>query len=276
MEPSGLVTESPTITVIKDWPDFNRFAQRFVSLGGATKHSYFFRGQSHEEWSLSPSLARLLRGATSVEHALEIESIAQERFAEQAHLFLPPSLIPDRHSFLGWWSLMQHYKAPTRLLDWTASIFVAAYFAVVEAWDASGAVWVYHPHTVREYMLKLYGGDIAKAGFAKLDRLLRSLSAPPQLFHFEARLKSDRIVAQQGATTVCGQILYDHALSISSAIPRDTDKLLFHKIVIPAPLKPTFLLHLRSMNITANSLFPGLDGLGQSITELVQTEIAKV
>jgi hypothetical protein len=32
-------------------------------------------------------------------------------------------------------------------------------------------------------------------------------------------------------------------------------------------MKRPFLVHLRSMNVTAGALFPGLDGLGRSLAE---------
>lgn len=41
------------------------------------------------------------------------------------------------------------------------------------------------------------------------------------------------------------------------------------KIIIPHECKPDFLLRLREMNIAASSLFPGVDGLGWSVQELV-------
>ncbi|MFZ8366156.1 hypothetical protein ACO1LR_13290, partial [Staphylococcus aureus] len=40
-----------------------------------------------------------------------------------------------------------------------------------------------------------------------------------------------------------------------------------YKLVIPKSLKLEFLARLKSMNITAESLFPGLDGFGKSIRE---------
>jgi hypothetical protein len=42
------------------------------------------------------------------------------------------------------------------------------------------------------------------------------------------------------------------------------------KFRIPATLKPTILRRLRSMNVMASSLFPGLDGIGRQLDELVR------
>ena len=47
------------------------------------------------------------------------------------------------------------------------------------------------------------------------------------------------------------------------------------KFVIPSGLKPRFLANLQMMNITASVLFPGIDGLGRSIKEMLGLEAAR-
>ena len=44
----------------------------------------------------------------------------------------------------------------------------------------------------------------------------------------------------------------------------------FAKIKIPANLKPEVMRHLRTMNLTAATLFPGLDGIGRYLDDLVR------
>ncbi len=48
--------------------------------------------------------------------------------------------IPESKNTLEWFSLMQHHGAPTRLLDFTYSFYVAAYFALEKA-ERDCAVW---------------------------------------------------------------------------------------------------------------------------------------
>ena len=89
-----------------------------------------FRGQSDEEWQLDDSLFRLVEPAvTSWDQLISLEQIALREFRGQAHLLSESSDVPNAHSLLDWWALMQHFGSPTRLLDWTGSPYVAAYFA---------------------------------------------------------------------------------------------------------------------------------------------------
>ena len=75
------------------------------------------------------------------------------------------------------------------------------------------------------------------------------------------------MIAQQGQHTFCTNIYADHGQIIGKSLGKGLKKL-----VIDSSKKREFLLRLRRMNITANSLFPGLDGLGRSIAELIHVQ----
>jgi hypothetical protein len=288
----------------------------------------------------------------------------------QAHLFLDPSHLREERSLLAWWGLMQHFGCPTRLLDWTASPYVATYFAVIEHDAEPGAVWVFDAETLVEettrpeivkvqktldskdvwdvfwaptapeacelqFMPSVAGvSDIPKTGkslaiLAVVDHVfhfrvfdgdanmvvdideksltqsarqiqdlreqLADLWPPHELSEFEkvriiAALTSiightsvefvhpfflkrhhARTAPQQGAFTVCGRLLADHGQLIQDSYGHSSDRYC-RKIIIDPQMKYDALRHLMTMNITACSLFPGLDGLGRSISEMIRLE----
>lgn len=257
---------------VENWSDFIDLVDYF-DIATPDRVEYLFRGQADANWDLAPTLLRQLRETgVSEEKAIKVEAHALGEFKSQATLHISPNMLTTTTDLHGWWSLMQDYGAPTRLLDWCESIYVAAYFAVTGEPKADGAVWVVHMNTI---MSRLAEKCKCKAELPRRDEWLTQFCTPgaPQMLLFGVRrAKTERMVAQQTIHSVCRNIYGNHGEIIRNCVDElKSDRALFEKITIPADLKMDFLKKLRRMNITANSLFPGLDGLGRSIREFVQS-----
>lgn len=84
-----------------------------------TKLRWCFRGQTDATWDLIP---RVRRG-----YSREQEKYLSNEFYVRARL--RHTVLPASDDAAGWLALMQHYGLPTRLLDWSRSPLVAAFFA---------------------------------------------------------------------------------------------------------------------------------------------------
>ncbi|PBC38599.1 hypothetical protein CJ179_39105 [Rhodococcus sp. ACS1] len=94
--------------------------------------SWAFRGQQNADWEIWTSLSRYLRGFgvnPTVWPPQEARII--RIFKRKAHLHLDH--VPDDKDTFQWLALIQHYGGPTRLLDFTWSPYVAAFFALESA-----------------------------------------------------------------------------------------------------------------------------------------------
>lgn len=90
-------------------------------------HGWIFRGHSSANWPPESTLER----RTPPEHnRLHVEGGLVQEFQRRAHNYLEAHQIPQTPG--QWLALMQHFGAPTRLVDFTYSPFVAAYFAFEE------------------------------------------------------------------------------------------------------------------------------------------------
>ena len=145
---------------------------------------------------------------------------------------------------LEWLALAQHHGQATRLLDWTESLLVAAYFAVADAVQENDPVIYALPSAFH----RLSEGQDSK--FDVFDPKRTCVYRPPHV--------SPNIVAQQGIFT----------LSDQPVKPLDED----NAIMIRSWQITCNLLDIKDRlnlcDVNHASLFPGLDGVARHVSWL--------
>src|SRR5215475_5389602 len=122
MMPDNLVA-GKNVTEIYGWNHFDEIVSQMQN------RQWIFRGQADADWELKSSLYRtfeftetiteLGRGNRKKIARARHEKLALERFINSAHLFFDYQ--PPEDQALEWLAIMQHYGAPTRLIDFTFS-----------------------------------------------------------------------------------------------------------------------------------------------------------
>src|SRR2546429_3912433 len=208
---------APVETRLDEWQKVVDLDTEFTSML-ATDPDFFFRGQSRTDWSLLPSFLRVAEANNlGAEKSLWLEEQLLEQFRLGAHLYLPPAALPkDERDRVSMWVCMQHYGAPTRLLDWTESLYVATYFAVEKEPQYDGAIWVIHPESIRA---KFPTDPKWPQTDRDLDAFLRE-GAEPILHTIRGKYQTDRMGAQQTVLSVSPQILARHDAIIETVYPQ--------------------------------------------------------
>lgn len=234
----------------------------FMSLS-AELDGWAFRGQQEAGWPLLSSLSRYLNAYIPDRKSWRSrEERAIRIFQRKAHNYLTdPSVLNNPLRCLA---LMQHHGAPTRLLDFTKSPFVAAFFALERAIGDAAVyalntprLWVAIPRSQPE--MGRNSIDPRRPGnFARI--FLSNRNAI--IWTGEPEEMDRRLVAQSGTLVVPGML--DKPLD-EILQNYDQPAAVLKKIVLPFSVREEAMKALYRMNITNATLFPDLDGLARSI-----------
>src|SRR5689334_1238794 len=140
------------IVQLNSWAEFLSVATE------SPYHNWAFRGQRDASLPLFSVLSRYLWTYKLDPRAwMDQEERILRIFKRKAIHFL--THIPDRDDDFQWLALMQDHGAPTRLLDFTWSPYVAAFFALHNA-TGDSVIWACNPFEI-EHVVQL---DLEKPG----------------------------------------------------------------------------------------------------------------
>jgi hypothetical protein len=216
-----------------------------------------FRGQRDASWRLWPTISRELRNrGVASRHWITQEHRLIWIFQRKALHFL--ERVPEVADTPQWMALMQHHGGPTRLLDFTWSPYVAAFFAL-ESSVSDAAVWAINTPRLGTFAYGPYFPQSSRPPSPNEVLAQEGLRGPNAVAIGEPYFKNRRVVAQSGTFAWPADITrpLDAILSNKKGV--------IAKLVLPAHIRRQALRELYRMNITYATLFPDLDGLARSL-----------
>jgi len=250
-------------------------------------HNFVFRGQSDSSWGLKTTCERSLENHFTFQTLSEREEKILTQFKRRAHHYYSNPPKPDE--LLEWLALLQHHGGPTRLLDFTSSFYIAAFFAAEDA-NSTFSIWAVNlfrlEQKIKETEIFNKNNDKQKTHRKIVTQIIKNNMNENTIINVEPYFLNERMSIQKGLflflgndentfeTTFCHMFNLEHNDSITSNIKsveyknlkkRDVEKALLIKMNLPIKEKGAILYDLIRMNITAATLFPGLDGYVRSM-----------
>lgn len=274
--------------------DIENISQMRTFLDGKqfTAKKIYYRGQSDINWAIKPSI---FRGNWIInEHKIIREMLIRS-----------PSDFVDANSTLEKLTKMQHYNAPTRLLDLTTNPYIALYFACEQSDntdDSYGEVILFNTEEEND---KYFDSDtvsiISNIAMMKPDFSTKGLSKKKEIFNEEGdipyllhqiryeksnflpiiepddlhkcvivhvKLNNKRIINQQGLFLLVGM---GDKKTISADIKNYCMIQKGKRIIllIKPSVKRNILNELNTMNINKGFIYPEIDGVADYVKNVV-------
>jgi hypothetical protein len=226
------------------------------------------RGQTKRYNALTPSIDRGAQNGLPRSEKLRLERESIDIFRATARYFAgfgeQGALVDDIVALM----VLRHYGVPTRLLDWSTSPHVAAYFAASCDDDDDGEIWTFDEPRYEIEGRKQWARWPETTTDGNLANFVAGLTAfrttePPDWFiagFYPAGFP--RQDAQYGAYTLTARFAPDHAEAIQTVLD---DASQYHLYIIARTLKPALREWLRTHHgFWRGSLFPDSAGAAQT------------
>lgn len=252
--------------------EFNNWTELKTFLS-TLDSNWVFRGQENYSWKLRSAIDRVIFTTNIENPKSRYESFCMRDFQRNPHLYSKNYNTENEFQTL---SLLQHYGIPTRLLDFSTSPYVSAFFAIDNC-DTDGAIYAINyfellSSTTHLFKMKYDDKSDAIVNYSKgraisendifkelvLGNIQRKFVETVQPFFL-----FDRMIQQNGVFLVQGNINceFEENLSANYEILQNMpDCSPYYKFKIHKDWKKEIIRDLFKMNITSSSLFPGIEG----------------
>lgn len=265
---------------ISSWEQFIQIEKEF----GDSEEEWVFRGEA--KWRTpKTSLQRVCEefdiGGRDVPR---LEARLIDDFRRNYGIYARSSS-PKDDDLIYWLSVMRHYGAPTRLLDFTYSFFIASFFALegppeqVDEVQASGnparyqpsAVWAISKTWLTEKSTRLMDsiGGIKlcnawghRKGWAFRKIFWNQQPARRIVFAVNPSRSHERLHLQQGLFLCPGDVVGSFEENLLASRPYRKHVRL---ILIDGACRQEVLWKLHEAGLNRELLFPGLDGFAKSL-----------
>lgn len=250
------------------------------------KLNYAFRGYCAPDPNDDPGTPRAL--VTGLEHVCRDidqglgqapvrETALLREFLRRAHHYIAD--LPALRDMIEWLALMQHHGAPTRLLDWTYSLHVAAHFALFKASrqaNAGLAIWVINTEWCYEAAkgvclaegrrpLGLLARPIHRGESTASGDLLGKPPLPLSVWPLSPFRLNERLTLQKGLFLAPANIQHSFSDNLR-ALPGHGDQSNLVCFLLPRAAMTSLGKTLHDTNVTEATLFPGIDGFARSLS----------
>lgn len=281
-------------TELKSYSDLFNLPQLFLEC-------FVYRGHADSSWQLHSSLYRMTEeyhgtnGTMLYMGMYENEMIKEFKYKYQTY---DSKFTPKDTEIIEWLAIMQHYGAPTRMIDFSYSPFVALYMALTEKTNKDSTLWC-----LNRYASQFPIGEDVYYGSGKVkfsddsdkvkfiydsanEIILKKTKPLPCVYLVKPKYTTERLIKQHGLFAIPGVEYLDLIDNLKPILANispslvDIDDLikesvenegfnshnyLLIEITIPVKLKLDIIYFLNKMDINAETLFPGLEGLGKSM-----------